>query len=112
MKPTMCLVPAIKDKKTLQRLCLDAYWVGMASVVNEHCQNCPICQQAKLTSPPKAPLVSFPIGRPWEMLAVNVLEVPISTHGNHDLLVVQDYFTKLERHFPCQIKLPSVSLIY
>ena len=71
------------QEKTLQRLRLDTYWVGMASDVNKHCQNCTLCQQAKLSSPPKAPLVSLPVGRPWEMLAIDVLEVPISTRGNH-----------------------------
>ena len=42
----------------------------MASDVNEHCQNCTLYQQAKLNSPPKALLVSLPIGRPWEMFEV------------------------------------------
>ena len=88
------------QEKTLQRLRLDTYWVGMASDVNKHCQNCTLCQQAKLSSPPKAPLVSLPVGRPWEMLAIDVLEVPISTRGNCYLLVVQDYFTKWAEAFP------------
>ena len=86
--------------KTLQRLRLDAYWVGMASDVTKHCQKCTTCQQAKLPTPPKVPLVSVPVGRPWEMLAVDVLEVPQSTAGNHYLLVVQDYFTKWAEVFP------------
>ena len=34
------------------------------------------------------------------MLAVDVLEVPISTRGNRYLLVVQDYFTKWAEAFP------------
>ena len=34
------------------------------------------------------------------MLAVDVLEVPISTHGNRYLLVAQDYFTKWAEAFP------------
>ena len=88
------------QEKTLQQLRLDAYWVDMAHDVNEHCQNCTLCQQAKLTSPPKVPLVSLPVGRPWEMLAMDVLEVPISTCGNRYLLVVQDYFTKWAEAFP------------
>ena len=31
---------------------------------------------------------------------MDVLEVPISTHGNRYLLVVQDYFTKWAEAFP------------
>ena len=87
------------QEKTLQQLCLDAYWVGMAHDVNEHCQKCTLCQQAKLTSLPKVPLVSLPVGRPWEILAVDVLDIPISTRGDRYLLVVQDYFTKWAEAF-------------
>ena len=72
----------------------------MAHDVNEHCQNCTLSQQAKLTSPPKVPLASLPVGRPWEMRAADVLEVPISTRGNRYLLVVQDYFMKWAEAFP------------
>ena len=68
--------------------------MGMASDVNKHCQICTLCKKAKLSSLPKVPLVSLPVGRPWKMLAVDMLEVPISTCGNHYLLVAQDYFTK------------------
>ena len=32
------------QEKTLQRLHFDVYWVGMAHDVNEHCQNCTLCQ--------------------------------------------------------------------
>ena len=53
-----------------------------------YCMECTICQQAKLPTPTKAPLMSPPIGRPWEMLAVDVLVEPLSTKGNHYLLVV------------------------
>ena len=44
--------------------------------------------------PQRAPLTSLPIGRPWQMIAVDVLEVPLSANNNRYLLVVQDYYTK------------------
>ena len=86
--------------RTLQKLRLCAYWVGMCSDVTKYCMECTICQQAKLPTPTKAPLMSLPIGRPWEMLAVDVLEVPLSRKGNCYLLVVQDYFRKWAETFP------------
>ena len=70
-----------RQDKTLQKLHLNAYWVGMASNVSEYCQKCTTCQKAKLPSPSKASLVSLPVGRQWEMLAVDVLEVPLSIGG-------------------------------
>ena len=86
--------------RTLQKLRLIAYWVGMSSDVAKHCLKCITCQQAKLSIPTKAPLVSLPVGRPWEMLAIDALEVPLSSHGNRYLLVVLDYFTKWAEAFP------------
>ena len=80
--------------KTLERLRQEAYWVGMARDVNQHCRECTKCQQAKLPAPQKAPLTNVPIGRPWQMVAVDILEVPLSFNNNRYLLVVQDYFTK------------------
>ena len=86
--------------KTLQKLRLNAYWVGMSSDVTEHCMKCTVCQQAKLPTPAKAPLMSFPVGSPWEMLAVDVLEVPVSTNGNRYLLVGARLFHKMGRRIP------------
>ena len=36
----------------------------------------------------------MPIGRQWQMIAVDTLEVPLSSSNNRYLFVVQDYFTK------------------
>ena len=80
--------------KTLERLRKVAYWVNMAQDVEKHCRECLACQKSKLPKPTKAPLVSMPIGKPWQMVAVDILEVPVSNKGNRYLLVVQDYFTK------------------
>ena len=80
--------------KTLEKLRQQAYWVNMASDVQTHCQECVKCQQTKPTLPTKVPLTSMPIGSPWQMVAVDVLEVPLSVNNNKYLLVIQDYFTK------------------
>jgi len=36
----------------------------------------------------------MPIGKTWQMIAVDALTVPISPKDNYYLLVAQDYFTK------------------
>ena len=59
-----------------------------------------MCQQSKLPMPLAVPMTNVPIGRPWQMLAVDVLEVPMSGHGNRYLLVLQDYFTKWAEAVP------------
>ena len=80
--------------KTLDRLRRNAYWVSMAKDVERYCRNCTICQKSKLSLPPRAPLQNMPIGQPWQMVAVDILQVPLSTNNNRYLLVLQDYFTK------------------
>ena len=80
--------------KTLGRLKEEAYWPGMAADVQKYCQECSTCQSSKLPSPTPAQMVNTPIGNPWEMLAVDILEVPLSRNNHRYLLVVMDYFTK------------------
>ena len=81
-------------EKTLEWLRSKVYWIGMASDMAQYCDSCEICQRAKKTLPTPAPMVNTPVGKPWEMLAVDVLKVPPSEKGNTYLLVIQDYFTK------------------
>ena len=49
---------------------------------------------------PKVPLTNIPIGQPWEMVAVDILQLPLSSQHNKYLLVVQDYFTKWAEAVP------------
>ena len=54
-----------------------------------------VCQRSKQPMPTPVPKTNIPIGHPWQILAVDVLQVPVSSRGNRYLLVfLQDYFTK------------------
>jgi len=44
----------------------------------------------------------MPIGKPWEIVAVDILEVPTSRHNIRYLLVIQDYITKWVEAIPNQ----------
>ena len=72
----------------------------MAHDVDMNCRECEECQKSKLPMPTRAPLVNVPVGRPWQMVAINILEVPLSNRNNRYLLVVQDYFTKWPEAIP------------
>ena len=55
------------------------------------------CNKCNASKPPAlqhAPMTSVLIGKPWQIVAADILEVPVSSNNNHYLLVVQDYFTK------------------
>ena len=80
--------------KTLSQLKDNVYWVGMAADTQVYCDSCDVCNRSKPPHPPQLPLVNTPIGKPWEMVGVDVLKVPISCHGSQYILVIQDYFTK------------------
>ena len=81
-------------EKTINWSRQEAYWVGMAQDVEQYCRK---CQKSKFSMPQRAPLVNMPIGRPWQMVVVDILEVPMSTNNNRYLLVVQDLFHKMGR---------------
>ena len=80
--------------RTMAQLSEAIYWVGMGKDVNTYCSHCVTCQCAKATSSLPAPLQPVVASRPWELVAVDFLKVPMSCQGNQYMLVVQDYFSK------------------
>ena len=80
--------------RTMSKLSGMAYWIGMRKRVADQCKFCVKCQMCKAPAPKPAPLQPVLATRPWEMVAVDVLKVPVSTNGNRYLLVAQDYFSK------------------
>ena len=80
--------------KTASRIRQVGYWVGMLHDIDQYCRECTVCQSSKPPSPQKVPLMNMPIGKPWQMVAVDILEVPLSSSKNRYLLVIQDYFSK------------------
>ena len=60
------------------------YWVGMA--VAQDCTQSVVCQQGKLPTPTSATMTNVPIGGPGQMLAADILEVPITHYCNRHLL--------------------------
>ena len=68
-------------EKTLQRLKLTAYWIGMAKDTELYCRSCMVRQRSKRPMLTPVPMTNIPIGHPWQMLAVDVLQVPVSSRG-------------------------------
>ena len=89
-------------EKTLKHLRHDAFWINMAKDVEEYCRQCFTCQQSKLSMSQHASLQNIPIGQSWQMITVDILQVPLSTNNNCYLLVIQDYFTKWADPIPLQ----------
>ena len=89
--------------RTMARLSEMAYWVGLGKDIGNHCSHCTTCQFTKPPGNQAAPLQLIVASRPWEMVAVDSLKVPMSSRGNQYLLVIQDYFSK----WPFAIPLPG-----
>ena len=60
----------------------------MGKGVNTYCSHCVTCQRAKATAFRQAPLQPVVASRPWELVAVDILKVPMSRQGNQYMLVV------------------------
>ena len=87
-------------EKTTARVHQVGYWIGMLQDLERYCRECLVCQCSKPAKPTRAPLTIVPIGKPWEMVAVDILEVPTSRHNNRYLMVIQDYMTKWVEAIP------------
>lgn len=61
----------------------ETYRVGTSADVDHHCQECIICQRSKLPAPTRALMSNKPIGHPWQMITVDILEMPLSYQNNH-----------------------------
>ena len=72
----------------------------MLEDIEKYCRECTTCQCTKPPMPTHAPLTTVPIGGPWEMAAVDILQVPVSQHNNRYLLVIQNYMTKWAEAIP------------
>ena len=79
--------------RTLSSLLEIAYCVDMSSDI-ARCNYCATCQATKALPNHPAPLQPVIASRPWELVAVDILKVPMSAHGNQYILVAQDYFSK------------------
>ena len=80
--------------KTIARLSDFTYWVSIAKDPGYHCTHRVTCQMVKAPVRPPASIQPIVTSRPWEMVGVDILKVPMSSKENQYLLVTQDYFSK------------------
>lgn len=81
-------------ERTMTWLSEAAYWVGIGKDTNKYCNSCVTSQRTKAASRHPAPPQPVVASRPWELVAVDILKVPMSHKGNQYMLVAQDYISK------------------
>ena len=84
--------------KTLSR---SWWWEDMLKDAVEHCKNCPQCAivncHGKQLRPPLQPI---PVERAFQILGVDIMELPKTSRGNQFVIVFQDYLSKFPLVFP------------
>uniref|UniRef100_A0A3B3SU10 RAB42, member RAS oncogene family a n=1 Tax=Paramormyrops kingsleyae TaxID=1676925 RepID=A0A3B3SU10_9TELE len=67
----------------------------MSRDIQKFCAECVSCQSCASTIPhERAPLQSIHAERPFQRIAADITELPVTSHGNRYVLFVMDYFTR------------------
>ena len=78
----------------------------MYSDVIKHCASCPQCAKSsgKVNKPPLHPI---PVSCPFQIVGVDITDLPVAKAGNHHVVVFQDFLTK----FPLVFSVPDLKSI-
>ena len=82
--------------KTYQRINQWYYWPNMLNNVSDWVKACQVCQRRKPShKKPQELLKPILATRPFEIMGMDVLsKLPTTLHGNCNIIVIIDYFTK------------------
>ena len=82
-------------------LCSSWWWEGMYSDAEKFASSCPECIVATGTGRKiKPPLQPIPVQRPFQVLGIDVMDLPLTEKRNRHVVVIQDLFTKCPLVFP------------
>lgn len=82
-------------------LCRQWWWRTMYKDVMEFCRSCGEC--ATVTGVGRRcrpPLHPIPVQRPFQIIGVDIMELPVTEQGNRYVIVFQDFLTKWPLVFP------------
>uniref|UniRef100_A0A3Q0R2N1 Integrase catalytic domain-containing protein n=1 Tax=Amphilophus citrinellus TaxID=61819 RepID=A0A3Q0R2N1_AMPCI len=73
----------------------------MTRDITKFCAECLPCQTRSSPTPhERAPLQPIQAERPFQKVAADITELPVTSHGNRYVLVIMDYFTRYVNFFP------------
>lgn len=91
----------LSAERTLQRARRICYWPYMTRDIHKFCVECLPCQTRSCPTPhERAPLQPIQAERPFQKVATDITEFPVTSAGNRYVLVVMDYFTRYVNLFP------------
>ena len=88
-------------KSVYNKLAQYYWWDGMYRDVHAHCRSCLTCASYQGTGRRVKPqLLSIPVGGPFHRVGVDIMELPLTSHGNKYVISFVDYLTKWVESFP------------
>ena len=96
-----CLAGHFSGPRLYQTLARKWWWKCMYRDALEYAESCPQCAIVKGTGRKnKPPLHPIPTERPFQIVGVDIMELPVTTRGNKYVVVFQDLFTKWPMVYP------------
>ena len=87
--------------KLYNTLAAQWYWEKMYADVESHCRSCPQCVIVsgcgRRNRPPLHPI---PVQRPFQIIGVDIMDLPTTQQGSKHVVVFQDFFSKWPLVFP------------
>lgn len=88
-------------ERTLLRARQICYWPYMSRDIHKFCTECLPCQTRSSSTPhERAPLQSIHAERPFQKIAADITELPVTTQGYRYILAVVDFFTRFANLYP------------
>jgi len=82
-------------ERTLSAARKHYFWPTMRIDIDAHIDGCVKCAQHKGTVPKPAPILEYPPPeRPWDVVAIDLLQLPASHQGSKYVLVCVDHFSR------------------
>ena len=96
-----CLAGHFSGHRLYKTLAHRWWWQHMYRDAMDHARNCPQCAVVEGTGRKiKPPLCPIPTERPFQIIGVDIMELPVTSRGNRYLIVFQDLFTKWPMAYP------------
>ena len=81
------------------------YWKTMRKDIENYVLNCEVCAKHKGTTGKTAPILEYPIpNKPWDTVAIDILQLPRSHQGSLYVLVAVDHFSRFVVLAPLKTK--------
>ena len=95
-----CFGGHLSEKKVYDKLRRSYWWYGLRRDVRRFCRSCLNCVTRRGPGHShRPPLVPIPVKGPFHRVAVDVLQLPLTSSGNK-YVVFMDYLTKWVEAFP------------